>query len=107
MAQDLAPYTGATCDWYDLPCHAKSFAEWLFEVLLFIPRKLFDLIMGSLASLVESLPALDAVTQASGAMGALSSAGYVADMCALGPGIAMLITTLLARFLLRRIPFIG
>ena len=103
----LPEFTGQSCDWYDVPCHLSGFAEWLLNVLLFIPRKIFELLMDSLASVLEAIPALDAVTQASSAMGAIASMGYIANIVALKEGVALLMVTMLARFLLRRIPFIG
>lgn len=107
MEEELAPLTGQTCDWYDVPCHLTSFADWLLGVLLFIPRKAFELLMDGLASVVEALPALPAMEELGTAMSAISSMGYAADLVALKPGLALLAGTLLARFLLRRIPFIG
>lgn len=104
---NLAPYTGASCEWYDLPCHLSSFATWLLNVLLYIPRKTWELLLDSLATLVEAIPPLPAMEQLTGLMGAISGMGYVADLVALGPGLSFVATALLARFLLRRIPLIG
>lgn len=104
---DLAEYTGQSCDWYDLPCHASSFAEWLFDVALYIPRKTFELLTDSLATVIESIPPLEASSTALGAMSALSDAGYVAGLVALQEGVGLVLATLLARFLLRRIPLVG
>jgi len=107
MSQELPEYTGASCDWYDLPCHATSFASWLGNFLLYIPRKIFELVMDALAALVEAIPVPDAVAQAKSGMSALAGMGYVADLVSLKAGLALVAGSMLARFLLRRIPGIG
>jgi hypothetical protein len=104
---DLADYTGQSCDWYDLPCHATGFAEWLFDVALYIPRKSFELLTDALASTIEAIPPLEASSTAVTALSAISDAGYVAGLVALQEGIGLVLATLLLRFLLRRIPLIG
>lgn len=107
MSQDLPAYTGQSCEWYDLPCHATSFAKWLFDALLFIPRKVFEGLLDALAALVEAIPVPDAIAQAKVSMSALAGMGYVADLVALKQGLALVMGSLIARFLLRRIPGIG
>lgn len=104
---DLSSYTGQSCDWYDLPCHLTSFANWLLNVLLYVPRKTWELLLDGLATVFEAIPALPALEQVSGLMTAIAGFGYAADLAALKPGLALVMTALLARFLLRRIPLIG
>lgn len=105
--ETLADFSGQSCEWYDLPCHATGFATWLFDVLLFIPRKAWELLLDGLATALEAIPALPAIEQATSAMSAISGMGYIAGLVALKQGVAILLSTLVLRFLLRRIPGIG
>lgn len=99
-------------------------AEWLLDVLLYIPRTLYaDLATGAL-EVVNLIPCVNACYQTLDAakivltgsgvpnvhgntsviVSWLSSLLYVS---ALAVGLELMMCALLARFLLRRIPFIG
>lgn len=97
-----------SCDWYDLPCVATGVLDWMLQAALWVPRKVYSLLLDGLASVVEAIPRLGAAdTFISSAGTALSGAGWFADLFAVQQGVAMLATTLLLRFALRRIPGIG
>lgn len=97
-----------TCDWLDLPCHLSNFSQWLLDVLLFIPRKTWELILDGLATTVEALPAPDFLASLNANFSAIpSGAVYLADAFALREGLAIVIGALILRFVLRRIPMIG
>lgn len=100
----LAPFTGQTCDWYDAPCHLSGFAEWLLGALLFIPRKIFELITDALASLVGAID-IPFDTNALGNIPA--GVSWFADITAAPEGFAIVLSALLARFALKLIPTLG
>lgn len=104
-----------------------AFSEWLLEMLLWIPRKLFELLSDEGILLVEAIPCanaclqvvssantllsgsgINAVPGAPGALGVvlqwLSTALYVSGVVV---GLELIMCALLARFVLRRIPLIG
>ena len=97
-----------SCDWYDLPCNLSAFSTWILQILLWIPLKVMSLLLDGLATVIEAIPSLSFGTTWSSNVGtAFANAGYLADVFALQQGIIMMCTALLARFILRRIPFIG
>lgn len=96
------------CDWLDLPCHLSSFSEWLLDVLLYVPEKVWELLLDGLAAVIEAIPAPTFLAALNARLGLLpSSAIYLADIFALQEGIILVIGALIARFILRRIPIIG
>lgn len=123
MAETLAAST-KTCDWYDLPCAVDSFADWLFDFVLWVPRKIFEWLCDSAISAMSVFKLPDSLYQfiISG-YAALSGVGLpdfggnaaalgsilalMIYMTALGPGITMMLGSLTLRFILRRLPFIG
>lgn len=105
---DLQQYTGQSCSWYDVPCHLSSFAEWLKEFLLFLPRKIFEEIAEFLAAKLEQLPAIpgDAASKMS-ALFSNAEVNYVLSLFQVGEGIMIILAALAIRFTIRRIPLIG
>lgn len=104
MDETLAPFTGQTCDWYDLPCHATSFASWLLNVLLFVPRKIFELLTNALGSAVGAIDLPFSTTALGGIPAGVS---WFADLTAAPEGFAIVLAALLARFALKLIPTLG
>lgn len=102
MSDQLSSYTGQSCDWYDVPCHASSFASWLFNALLWIPRKIFEWITDGLASVAGSI---DLPIQTGALSGLAGGVSWFADLTAAPEGFAMVLAALLARFALKLIPF--
>lgn len=82
--------------------------QFLKDVLLWVPRKLWAEILDGLASLLESIPTPDFVLQAKDAFAGIGgNVLFFAQKLAVGEGITMILAALLLRFLLRRIPLIG
>lgn len=97
-----------SCDWYDLPCVTSGALDWFSQAALWVPRKVYSLLLDGLASVVESFPRISAAdTFAQNAGTALSGAAYFVDYFAINTGLSMIASALLLRFLLRRIPLIG
>lgn len=108
MAADLEPYEGQSCEWTNLPCHLSSFAEWLLDLLLFIPRKVFELFMDAAAAAIEAIPVPDWVSSASSGLSNIPpGVVFFADFLQLPAGIAIILSAYGIRFLIRRIPVIG
>jgi hypothetical protein len=85
-----------------------SFTQWLLDLLQWIPKKLYSEAMAGIANFFNALPVPDFVTQAAGAFqGIPSTVLYFASMFELAFGVSVVLSALLARFVLRRIPFIG
>lgn len=104
MSESLPNYVGASCDWYDVPCHASSFASWLWNALLFLPRKAFEFLTDGIASVVG---AIDLPVDTSLIAGLGSGVSWFADLTAAPQGFSMVLGALLARFALKLIPTLG
>lgn len=86
----------------------SRFAEWLKDLLLWIPRKVFELLMDGFASLLESLPVPEFMTQASTAFSGISgNVLFFASKFAIAEGLTIYLGALVLRFIIRRIPFFG
>lgn len=93
-------------DWFLLLF--TGFLEWLLKLVDWIPKAIWEGILNALASLLESLPVPGFIAQAGGFFGNLpSSVVYFFQFFAVAEGIGFILSALLLRFLLRRIPFIG
>lgn len=82
--------------------------EFLKDLLLWVPRKLWAELLEALQALIHSLPVPDFVADASGYFSAISgNILFFAQKLAVGEGITMILGALVLRFILRRIPLIG
>lgn len=94
--------------WNKIVLLYNEFTQWLFDLLEFLPRKIFSDILDALASVVEKIPVPDFFITAQGAFGSIpSSVLFFANKFALGEGVAMILAAYLIRFTIRRIPIIG
>lgn len=88
--------------------YIEKFAEWLKDLLLWLPRKLWSELLDGLAGIVESIGVPDFFTQAQNALGGIpASMLYFSSKLAVPEGIAMMLAALVLRFVIRRIPLIG
>lgn len=86
----------------------SDFANWLKDVLLWVPRKLWAELLDGLASLLTAIPTPDFVIQAQNAFGDIpANVVFFATKFAVPEGIAMALAAYGIRFLIRRIPIIG
>lgn len=82
--------------------------QWLFDLVLWLPKKLFSLIMDALATFFEALPVPEFVTQAAAYFQGIPSGFlFFLNYFAVGEGMAMVLGAYVLRFVIRRIPFIG
>lgn len=85
-----------------------SFSEWLRDLLLWVPKKLWESLADMLASAVEAIPVPEFMLQGSGLFSSISGdVWWFASIGQLHLGVPMILTAYIARFALRRIPFIG
>lgn len=86
----------------------SKFSHWLMDLMLWVPKKIFELIMDAFASLFEALPVPDFIVQATNAFSGVSgNVLFFASKFAIAEGLMIYIGALILRFILRRIPFIG
>lgn len=86
----------------------SDFAEWLKELLLWIPRQIWESILAALAAVLEAIPVPDFISTAQGYFnGVGGNVLWVLNLFAVPQGMAMVMSALILRFLVRRIPLIG
>jgi len=86
----------------------EKFWQDFFDVLMWVPRKLFELLMVGLAELVNAIPVPDWVNDASGLFSGLPAGvawGFYIFNFAFGLGV--IISAYVLRFIIRRLPFVG
>ena len=85
-----------------------DFAQWLKDFFLWLPLKIWEMMLDALASVIEALPVPDFMSNAQGYM---SSVGgnvlWVLDLFAVPQGMGMVMAALVLRFIVRRIPISG
>lgn len=109
----LPDYIGQECSWYDLSCNLSSFGMWLLDVVLWVPRKVFEILVDALLAALQGLgagtgitAAVDAAVAASSFM-ALPEMLFVATLFQLSAGFQLCLASTLLRFGIRRLPIIG
>lgn len=108
MADEIeVPETSTDCDFGDVGCYTTAFGEWLTDVLLWWPRKMFELFLDGAAMIINAIPLPDAFTDIGSYTGAFSGTAYYLHMFAVSEGVGIVLGALLARFIVRRIPLIG
>lgn len=86
----------------------EKFAQWLMDLLLFIPRQVFQWFTDVLAGAVEAIPVPDFMTSGGSMfMSIAPEVWFFASMGQFDVGVPMVVGAYVARFALRRIPFIG
>lgn len=82
--------------------------QFIFDLLLWIPKKVWGLLLDGFATVIEAIPVPDFVANISGYFGAISpNIIFFAKLLAIPEGIAMYTTAMLLRFVIRRLPVIG
>jgi hypothetical protein len=81
---------------------------WLLDLLIYIPKKAFEGMMGAFAGVIAAIPAPDFVTNLPALFAAIPEPmrwGF--GVAQVGAGLTMVGSAYLLRFIIRRIPFIG
>ncbi|WP_100638140.1 hypothetical protein [Marinobacter salexigens] len=85
----------------------QSFLDALIGIVLFIPRWLFSVVVDILELFLSWIPVIDMVDPVSASSGLGSDVLYFTTVMEVPYGLAAALSALTARFVLRRIPFIG
>lgn len=86
----------------------NDFAEWLLDVILWVPKKVFELLLDALAAIIEAIPVPDWLSGAGGLFSSIpASVMYFAEPMHLGTGVGIITSAYVIRFFIRRIPVIG
>lgn len=82
--------------------------DWLYDVLIYVPKKIFELLLDGLLYVLNAIPVPDFMNNLGNAFTQIPSGVlYFLEIFEVGYGITIIITATLLRFLIRRIPFIG
>lgn len=82
--------------------------DWALDLVAWIPRDLWASLLDALASALEAIPAPDFLSQAGSFFGGIpSSVVYFFQFFAVAEGLGFIVSALVLRFLVRRIPIIG
>lgn len=86
----------------------EQILTWLVEALLWVPQKVYELLLDALATIIEAVPVPDFMSSLGSMVGGLDPAiAYFAGPLQLGTGLTWVFSALTLRFLIRRIPVIG
>lgn len=81
---------------------------WLVELLLWVPHKLYSLVLDAFAAIIEAIPVPDFMSDLGSLVAGLDPAiAYFSAPLQLGTGMTWVFGALVLRFLIRRIPVIG
>jgi hypothetical protein len=81
---------------------------WLKEMLLWIPQKLFEMLLAGLGAIMESIPVpVWLANIGSFGAGIPDGVGYFLHVLKVPEGLAMIMGAYIVRFLIRRLPVIG
>lgn len=82
--------------------------QWLLDLLLWIPKKLWSELLTSISDFFASIPVPDFISGAQNAFYSIPSGPlFFISFFAVKEGIVMVLAALVLRFLTRRIPIIG
>lgn len=79
--------------------------EKLIDILLYVPRIIFSAFVDALIFLFNAIPVPEFIQNLN--FSGLDASAYFLDAISFSYGIAIVLSALIARFLLRRIPLIG
>lgn len=86
----------------------EQFQEWLIELLLWIPRKLWEEFLDSIAKFIEGIDAPAFIDTAGYLLSSWSGeAAFVFDLIEFNWGISLVMSAFAMRWAWSRIPFIG
>lgn len=81
---------------------------WLKDLLLWIPRKLTELVLDGLAALIELIPVPSFLSDAPTFLGGIDTQiAYFLEGFAIAEGLTIVFAAYILRFLIRRIPLVG
>lgn len=85
-----------------------GFKDWLRDLLLWVPKKLWELFMDAVVSVLEAIPVPGWLSDAGNVLDNIPpGVVYFAQALQLPAGLAILLSAYAIRFVIRRIPVIG
>lgn len=94
--------------WDKLVGFLERILEWTVDLLLWIPQKLYELILDGFAAVIEAIPVPDFMSSLGSLLAGMDPAiAYFAAPLQLGTGMTWVFSALVIRFLIRRLPVIG
>lgn len=84
----------------------EEFALWLLDVLLWLPRQLFGLMLDGLVGVIAAIPVPDWVQYLDLGSGA-AAMGWAFGVVRLKEGVAIVLGAYFIRFTIRRLPWFG
>jgi hypothetical protein len=86
----------------------QAFASWLWTGLQHLGLIVFGALMQGLGQVIADIPVPGFATDAAGYIGSIPPlAAFLLHALQIGPGITIVCTAMLVRFVIRRLPFIG
>lgn len=86
----------------------QSFLAWLLDAMMYVPRWLWQEVLSSLSALIAAIPVPQAFSLwISSASSLANGVVWFLNLLQFKAGLVIILGALLARFVLRRIPFIG
>lgn len=84
------------------------FKDWLRDLLLWVPKKIWELIVDGVVGVLEAIPVPSWLSSAEGVFDAIpDGVVYFAQALQLPAGLSMVLSAYALRFIIRRIPIIG
>lgn len=82
---------------------------WLLKLVLWVPRKIFSLFVDAILYLLSLIPdpGMSAAVSYVSALASSSGLSYFLELGQINIGLPLVIGAYIARFLIRRLPFIG
>ena len=91
-----------------IKCYIVAFANYLKDLLLYIPHQIFALFCLDLVSFLSIIPVPSFINDAHTYMqSAYNYVGFWFNILNLGTGFMIIISSMVLKFLIRRIPFVG
>lgn len=85
-----------------------GFKDWLRDLLLWVPKKLWELFLDGVAAVLEAIPVPSWLSGAGAVFDAIPDGViYFAQALQLPAGLSMVLGAYVLRFIIRRIPIIG
>lgn len=85
-----------------------SFKDWLRDLLLWVPQKIWELILDGLAAVIEAIPVPTWLENIGDVFDAIPDGViYFAQALQLPAGLSMILAAYVLRFLIRRLPIVG
>lgn len=85
-----------------------TFKDWLRDLLLWVPRKIWELVLDAMAAMIEGIPVPEWIANIGDMFDAIPDGViYFCQALQLPAGVSMILGAYVLRFLIRRLPVVG